>query len=78
MAPELDDMSTAHLSEDMLDVGQSDIIDELDITELSIEEDIIELSMKDTQLSIIELDLQSPIIDELDIMEESIAEEELL
>ena len=70
MAPELEDMSIEDMSDDMLDGGQSDIIDELDIIELSMEEDI--------ELSIIELDMQSSIIDELDIIEESIADDELL
>jgi len=70
MAPELEDMSIEDMSDDMLDGGQSDIIDELDIIELSMEEDI--------ELSIIELDMQSSIIDELDVIEESIADDELL
>lgn len=62
----------------MLDVGQFEIIAELDIMELSIGEDIIELSIDDIELSIVEFDMQSSNIEELDIIEASMAEDELL
>ena len=74
-------MSIDDIPDDALDVGQSELIDELDIIELLVEEEVeevAELSIEDIELSIIELDMQSSIIEELDIIEESIAEEELL
>ena len=59
-------------------MGQFEIIAELDIMELSIGEDIIELSIDDIELSIVEFDMQSSNIEELDIIEASMAEDELL